>query len=117
MVECLDCHNMVENLQASRLQHFNELACTQGVTGRTRNGALQQFWQGTGTSSDGFNHNMSGFLTKMAVESDKTGLYRHAWFPGARYGLTATLCLTGELAARLWMKPSPNVVAESKERR
>ena len=85
--------------------------------GKTRNGVLQQPCQGTGTPDGGFNHNVAGFLTKMAVESEKTGLYRHAWLPGSRYGLTATLCLTGELAARLWMKPSPNVVAESKERR
>ena len=71
MVECLYCHDMVEILQASRLQDFNELACPQGTMGRTRNGALQQPCQGTGTPGGGFNHNVAGFLTKMAVESEK----------------------------------------------
>jgi len=117
MVECLYCHDMVENMQASRFQHFNGLACPQDTMGKTRNGALQQPCQGTGTPDGGFNHNVAGFLTKMAVESEKTGLCWHACLPRSRYGLTATLCLTGGLAARLWVKPSPSVVAESKERR
>ena len=117
MVECLYCHDMVENLQASRFQHFNELACPQGTMGRTWNSALQQPCQGTGTLGGGFNHNVAGFLTKMAAESEKTGLCWHAWLLRTRYGLTATLCLTGGLAARLWVKPSPSIVAEGKERR
>ena len=87
MVECLYCHDMVENLQASRFQHFNELGYLQGTMDRTWNGALQQPCQGTGTAGGGFNHNMAGFLTKMAVESEKTGLCWHAWLLRAPYGL------------------------------
>jgi len=74
MVECLYCHDMVENLRASRFQHFNGLAGHQGTMGRTWNGVPQQPCEGTGTPCGGFNHNMAGFLTKMAVESEKTGL-------------------------------------------
>jgi len=78
MVECLYCHNMVENLQASRFQHFNELAYLPRTMGRAWNSALRQSCQGTGISSGGFNHNVAGFLIKMAVESEKTGLCWHA---------------------------------------
>ncbi len=65
---------MVENLRASRFQHFNELAGHQETMGRTWNGVPQQPYEGTGALRGGFNHNMTGFLTEMAVESEKTGL-------------------------------------------
>ena len=117
MVEYLYCQDMVESLYASHFQHFNALACPPGTVGRAWDSALQQPCQKTGITRGGFNHNVAGFLTIMAVESEKTELSWHFCLPQSRYGLTATLCLSSELTATLWVKPSPSVAADSKERR
>src|SRR5215475_9707305 len=87
MVECLYCHDMVENLQASRFQHFNGLAYPQGTMGRTWNGALQQPCHGTGTPGGGFNHNVAGFLTKLTFRTPSDGDPRI--FSAARFARTA----------------------------
>src|SRR6266571_5138411 len=72
---------------------------------------------GMGALSTLFNHNVAPFLRIMALESEKKPLHRRSSLASTRDRLTATLCLSGRLTARLWVKPLPGIVADSKERR
>ena len=72
---------------------------------------------GMGALAALFNHNVAPFLRIMAQESGKKPPRRRSSLSSTRDRLCATLCLTGRLMARLWVKPSPSVVADSKERR
>ena len=64
-----------------------------------------------------FNHNVAPFLRILAQESGKKPPHRRSSLSSTQDRLCATLCLTGRLMARLWVKPSLSVVADSKERR
>lgn len=117
MVEIRDGQDMVEKPLTSRSRVFHGLALP-GVLwpshavapGLERGISLHAL-------SALFNHNVAPFLGIMALESGKKLLDRHPCLPITQDRLTATLCLSGRLTARLWVKLPPGRVADSKERR
>src|SRR5260370_10955876 len=72
---------------------------------------------GMGALSALYNDNVAPFLRIMALQSEKKPPHRSPSLSSTRDRLTATLCLSGRLTARLWVKPPPGVVADRKERR
>ena len=117
MVENRDGQNMVEKPPVSPSWDFNDVVrfCTRWSF------VLLQPGQETESDREAlcalFTHNVAPFLCIMAAESGKKLPHRSPR-PLQHLGSTnATLCLTGRLLARLWVKPSPSVVADRKGRR
>src|SRR5262249_61297719 len=91
------CHDMVEKPRASlpvwNRQEDNGLACFPTLRCRVAGDVPAEVDWLVNDPPHLFNHNVAGFLTRMAVESETIGPCQYQAIARAQNGLTAPLCL------------------------